>query len=297
MTVNRALDRHSLPFLAGWAIRRSARLLTASRRRLPDFVIIGGQRCGTTSLYNYLVQHPAVSPAFMKETHFFDTHYHRGLNWYRAFFPLEGEKVPAPVEQIPDSRDKAMRRPLTGESSPYYLFYPHAPGRLLRDIPQARLIALLRNPVERAYSHYHHEVKMGIETLSFEDALDREDRELSAEAEKVLQDETYRSFFYQNYTYLSRGIYVDQVERWTTLFGSDQLLVLKSEDFYSDPASTLMQVCEFLDLPPSQLSTYRQYNLARYTPMQASTRERLISYFDGHNQRLYEFLGRDLGWE
>ncbi|RPI52485.1 MAG: sulfotransferase, partial [Chloroflexi bacterium] len=81
MTVKRALDRHSLPFLAGWAVRRSARLLTAGRRRLPDFCIIGGQRCGTTSLYNYLVQHPDVSPAFMKETHFFDTHYHRGINW------------------------------------------------------------------------------------------------------------------------------------------------------------------------------------------------------------------------
>ncbi len=292
MTVKRALDRHSLPFLAGWALKRSARLLTARRRRLPDFVIIGGQRCGTTSLYNYLVQHPGVDPAFMKETHFFDTHYHKGTNWYRAFFPLEGERAPATA---PSTRDG--ERPLTGESSPYYLFYPHAPGRLLRTIPQARLIALLRNPVERAYSHYHHEVDMGLEDLSFEAALEREDRELPREAEKVLKDETYRSFFYQNYTYLSRGIYVDQLERWMGLFGSEQILVLKSEDFYSDPAATLRQVCEFLGLPPWELKSYKKYNLARYAPMEPATRQRLIAYFEGHNQRLYEFLGCDLGWQ
>ncbi|NLF13599.1 MAG: sulfotransferase domain-containing protein [Anaerolineaceae bacterium] len=266
---------------------------------MPDFVIIGGQRCGTTSLYNYLVQHPGVSPAFMKETHYFDTHYHRGINWYRAFFPLEGKVPSAPAGQgrgtAPGTRDR--QRTLTGESSPYYLFYPHAPGRLARTVPQARLIALLRNPIERAYSHYHHEVKMGIERLSFEDALDREEKELPAEVEKVLQDETYRSFFYQNYTYLSRGIYVDQLERWTGLFDSEQLMVLKSEDFYADPAATLVQVCEFLDLPPWQLSSYKQYNLARYAPMEASTRERLAAYFEEHNQRLYSFLGHDLGWK
>jgi len=113
----------------------------------------------------------------------------------------------------------------------------------------------------------------------------------------VLKDETYRSFFYQNYTYLSRGIYVDQLERWASLFGSEQLLVLKSEDFYSDPAATLKQVCEFLDLPPWQLSTYKQYNLAHYTSMEAPVRERLATYFEGHNQRLYSFLGCDLGWK
>jgi hypothetical protein len=283
MTTKRALANHSLAYLIGWGIRRGVRLLTARLRMLPDFVIIGGQRCGTTSLYNYLVQHPAVSPAFMKETHFFDNHYHRGVNWYRAFFPLERQKAAGPM--------------LTGESSPYYLFYPHAPERLKRTIPDARLIALLRNPVERAYSHYHHEVSMGLEPLSFEDALEREESEFPREAEKVQQDESYRSFFLQNHTYLSRGVYVDQLQRWTRFFDTQQLLVLKSEEFYLDPEATLGQVCGFLGLPPWHLDSYKRYNLAHYAPMQASTRERLTTYFGGHNQRLYEFLGTDLGWE
>jgi hypothetical protein len=289
LTGKRILDRHSLPFLAGWALQRGLRMLSARMRTLPDFVIIGGQRCGTTSLYNYLMEHPLVLPAFMKETHFFDTHYHRGINWYRAFFPLAIHKK--------QSQQPGQQGFLTGESSPYYLFYPHAPSRLLQTIPQARLIALLRNPVERAYSHYHHEVNMGIEKLSFEDALQREEKELPAEAEKVWQDGNYRSFAYQNYSYLARGIYQEQLERWTKLFSRERLLVLKSEDLYDDPGGTLRKVAEFLDLPPWQLSTYKPYNLARYAPLDASTKERLMAYFEPHNQRLYEFLGVDLGWE
>jgi hypothetical protein len=289
MTTKRLLDRYSLPFLAGWVIRRSFRLLTARMRTLPDFVIIGGQRCGTTSLYNYLREHPLVLPAFMKETHFFDRHYHKGVNWYRGFFPLSMQKQ---ASQRTDQQSF-----VAGESTPSYLFLPHTPERLAGVIPRAQLIVLLRNPVERAYSHYHHEVSTGAESLSFEDALIRETKVLPGQAEKVWQDPAYQSFAYLHYSYLSRGIYVDQLERWTRPFSREQLLVLKSEDFYRDPEGTLEQVAEFLDLPPWRLRIYKQHNLARYAPMDESTRDRLVAYFKPHNERLYEFLGVNLGWE
>jgi hypothetical protein len=281
--------RYSISVLAQWAVGWSVRVLTSRLRVLPDFVIIGAQRCGTTSLYNHLVTHPNVIAAFKKETLFFSNYYAKGRNWYRAHFALGRRKGHGRRRPGPDL--------VTGEASPYYLFHPHAPRRARETVPNARLIALLRNPVDRAYSHYHHEVKMGLESLSFEDALAAEGKRLSQETPKVLEDENYRSFNHQNYSYLARGVYVDQLENWARSFGRNQLLVLRSEDFDEDPARTLRQVIEFMDLPKWELGGHVKYHLASYPPMDATTKQRLTAYFEPHNQRLYEFLGLDLGWE
>jgi hypothetical protein len=289
MAVKRVLTRHSVPFLFGWALQRAFRLLTARWRTLPDFIIIGAQRSGTTSLYNYLAEHPNILPAFMKETHFFDNYFRKGMTWYQAYFPSTWYKNHGQQHHDGDL--------ITGEATPYYLFYPHAPQRVLEAVPNAKLIVVLRDPVHRAYSHYHHEVNEGFESLSFEEALEREARELPSETETILKDEDYLSFFHQHYTYLSRGIYVDQLERWTRFFPKEQILVLESKDFDSDPAATLRQVIQFLNLPSWELSNHKKYHLAQYTPMEAATRERLVAYFEPHNRRLYEFLGIDLGWE
>lgn len=289
------LQEHSLPLLALWALRRGFRRVTAAARILPDFIIIGAQRCGTTSLYNYLVEHQEVFPSFIKETHFFDWRFSNGLNWYRAYFPSSLHR--AYVQRI---RHRAF---VTGESTPYYLFYPHAPRRVWETIPLARLIVMLRNPVERAYSHYHHEVRTGAETASFEDALARESEILPAETAKIMQDDRYCSFGHNHHAYLSRGIYVDQLQRWTEFFDRDRLRILKSEEFYREPEAALEEVSAFLGLSTRSFdSGARQtprpiYNLAHYDNMDPTTRERLVAFFEPHNQRLYEFLGRDLGWE
>jgi hypothetical protein len=289
MSTKRVLQRHSLSFLIGWALRNGFRQLTGRMRTLPDFIIIGGQRCGTTSLYNYLVEHPQVSPAFMKETHFFTRNYRKGLNWYRANFP--------PLWY----RNRTQRRDgtdlVSGEATPYYLFYPHTPQRVSKAVPDAKLIVLLRNPVDRAYSQYHHEIRQGLVTLSFKDALKREQEELPKETAKILGDEDYHSVVHQSYSYVARGIYVDQLERWTQYFSKEQMLILRSEDLAEEPVSTLGQVADFLKLPRWQPREYTRYHLAHYDPIDPATRERLANHFRDHNQRLYEFLGRDFCWE
>jgi hypothetical protein len=288
-TAKRATRRHSLPFLARWTMERAFRDLTAWARTLPNFVIVGAQRCGTTSLYNYLVEHPDVSPAFMKETHFFDLHFHKGLSWYRAHFPVVWNASRTAV-RAPRSRRVA------GEATPYYLFYPHTPHRVHATVPGAKLIMLLRNPVDRAYSHYHHEVATGVETASFEEALEREEAALPAETARILRDESYRSFAHFHYSYLSRGVYVDQLERWGQFFPREQTLILKSEEFYERPAAIMEQVMGFLDLPPRAAGRYRKFNEAQYAAMQPDTQGRLVDYFRPHNERLYAYLGTDLGW-
>jgi hypothetical protein len=249
---------------------------------LPDFVIIGAQKCGTAFLYHLLTQHPHVEPAVTKELHFFDKHFGEGLEWYRECFPRPSWKE--------------EWKSITGEKCPYYMFHPHAAGRMARVVPNIRLIALLRNPVDRAYSGYHHSVRKGCEPLTFEEAIESEETRLRSETNKMLEDERYVSFNHQHFSYLSRGIYVDQLLRWSTFFSKEQLLVLKSEDLFERPQETLKVVLNFLDLPEWEPEAREGDKKYRYPKMNPATRRRLEEYFEPHNRRLYDYLGVDLGW-
>ena len=254
-------------------------------RTLPDFLIIGAQKCGTTFLYQLLVQHPRVKPAFVKEVHYFDLNFRKGDNWYRSHFPL---------------RMGNTRAYITGEASPYYLFHPHAARRASTVVPEAKLIVLLRNPVDRAYSHYYHQVKRvteeARETLKFEEAIEAEESLLPAEVNKMLEDEHYKSLGHRTRSYLSRGRYMDQLLVWARFFPRRQLLVLKSEDLFDDTTNALERVLEFLALPPWTPETYSIPNKREYSGLGPLVRQRLEEYYELPNQRLYEYLGADLGW-
>ena len=262
-------------------------------RMMPDFMIIGAMRGGTTSLYSYLTAHPNISPAHMKEVHFFDVYFHKGLHWYRAQFPSTVQKYYAEHIQ--------KQTFITGEASPYYLFHPHAPRRIAQLLPQVKLVVLLRNPVSRAYSHYYHEVAGGHEKLTFEEAIDHEEERIGQEMEKLAKNEQYVSYNHRHYSYLARGIYVDQLRVWMDLFPKEQFLILKSEDFYTDPAMGLKQVLQFVDVPAmglkEQKEEYEQLNTTKPPKMDAATRKRLHAYFEPHNARLYEYLKQDFNWD
>jgi hypothetical protein len=261
------------------------RLATARVRTLPDFLIIGAQKSGTTFLYQLLVQHPHVKPAFAKEVHYFDLNFKKGDNWYRSYFPLQ-------------SRNSSTY--ITGEASPYYLFHPHAPRRASAVVPDAKLVVLLRNPVDRAYSHYQHQVKRvggeARETLPFEEAIEAEEKILPREMDKMLQDESYASSGHRTRSYLSRGIYIDQLLLWSRFFRREQMLVLKSEDLFNDTTNALERVLDLLEIPHWAPETYSIPNKREYAGVSPLMRQRLNQYYKPHNQRLYEYLGVDLGW-
>lgn len=240
-----------------------ARQLTSAVRPLPDFVIIGTQKGGTTSLYDYLSQHPSIRSAIGKGLHYFNEHYARGPIWYRANFPVSG---------APD------RRWLTGEASPDYMPHPLVPQRMAELIPDVRLILLLRDPVRRAQSHYHHERAKGRERLSLEDALDREEASTNP------------------YGYLRRGHYADQIERWLTSFPRAQFTFFRSEDLYAHPEATTHQVLSFLDLPPCPTITYRKLNARSYPDLDPNLHARLQHHFAPHNARLRTLLGPGFTW-
>jgi len=253
---------------------------TAALRPLPDFLIIGAQKAGTTALYAYLRRHPQITGPSWKEVSFFDRHYTRGEAWYRGNFP------------------NALRtRGLVGEASPSYLFHPLAPERVAALVPEAKLIALVRNPVDRAFSQYQHEVALGREPLSFEDALEAEGERLSGEVERMLADPAYFSRPWWDYTYRGRGRYAEQLDRWLAVFAREQLLVVPSEDLLAEPEQTHARVLEFLGAPPHRLDAYPRVFERQYEAMRPETRERLAAEFAEPNRQLYELLGRNLGWE
>jgi Sulfotransferase domain len=260
---------------------------TAAARPLPDFLILGAQKAGTTALYAYLREHPALTGPAWKEVSFFDRHFWRGEAWYRGNFP---NKV-----YLRAIRARAAVDAIVGEASPSYVFHPHAPERAAELVPDARLIVLVRNPVDRALSHYHHEVALGREPLPFEQALDDEETRMAGELERM-RDPRYFSYAWWNFTYQERGRYAEQLERWLELFPHEQLLVIPSEDLLQRPRETYAHVLDFLGAPRHELAAYPRMFEREYPMMDPATRDRLREHFAEPNRRLYELLGRDLGW-
>jgi len=236
---------------------------------LPDFVIIGAPKCGTTYLYHLLTKHPHVEPAAFKETHYFNLLFDKGTEWYRGCFP--------------PPKWKDGRRTITGEATPGYLSSRWAPKRMAEVIPQARLIALLRNPVDMTYSAYQYfRVRHGRGTGTFEETI-----------------ETYFDRPHNKHL-IRQGVYVDHLLRWQRFFGDEQILVLKSEDLFERPRQTLKRVLDFLELPdwkPEASELHDKLNKGSYERrMDPATRRRLEDYFEPHNRRLYKHLGVDFGW-
>jgi hypothetical protein len=263
---------------------------TSSLRVLPDYLIIGAQRSGTTSLYRYLVQHPWVAPTVMgKGVHYFDVDFARGPAWYRGHFPTKAR------------RGAAHRRGIdmiTGEGSPYYLFHPLVPKRVAALLPEVKLIAMVRDPVGRALSHYQHFVRRGIEVLpTFEAALEAEPGRLAGEVDRLRADPGYRAWDLQHFSYVARGMYADQLERWSEHVPPERLLVLRSEDFFVDPADAFTKVEAFLGLPHHPPRAFERHNAESYRGMEPSTRQMLAERFAEPNERLAAFLGMDLRWD
>ncbi len=262
----------------------AGRMAVAPMRALPSFVIIGAQKAGTSSLYTYLARHPAIGASSKKEIQYFSYRYERPVVWYRAHFPLRRELARLPGGGI------------TGEASPYYLFHPHAPQRVHELLPQAKIIALLREPVARAYSNYNHHVRLGWEPLSFEEAIEQEPQRLAGERERMLADPHYYSHNHRIFSYLARGLYREQLEAWRALYPAARMLVLKAEDLFTDPERIYFEVLDFLGLERWSPGGFEPRNVGRYTGLAPETAERLRGYFEPHNRALYDYLGRDLGW-
>jgi Sulfotransferase domain len=242
------------------------RVPTGRWRALPDALIIGAQRAGTSSLYRFLGAHPGVAPSFRKEVEYFSRYASRGEDWYRAHFEL-----------------RAGRRHLRFEATPDYLFHPLAAERAARLVPEARLVALLRDPAERAWSHYRHMVRLGYETLPFADALAAEDERCAPDRARLAKDPDHDPKALLRYSYVARGHYAPQLAHWLARFPRDHLLVLPSARLFDHPAGAYAEVLAFLGLeswePPAFANVSRTPGEAAAPPMDPEARRLLDAAF------------------
>lgn len=259
------------------------RYFTTADRSLPDFLIAGAMKAGTTSLFGYLDQHPHCSSPLKKEVNYFDTNFSRGQRWYRMHFPR---------------RTAEMSNQLCYEASPYYMCDPRVPVRIKQELPGVKIVFLLRNPVDRAYSHYQHNVRRRREQLSFEEAIAVEPDRLRGELERMKEDDHYESQAYRHYSYLTRGNYAEQLAVWQSHFSEDRLLVLQAEVLFRNPQQALARTLLFLGLEPWEPDTFGNLNPGRYRAgMGSQVRTRLSAHFEQHNQRLFHLLGTTYDWE
>ena len=260
---------------------------TAGLRMEPGFILIGAQRCGTTSLFRALTAHPQVMPpAFHKGVNYFDLNYYRGAQWYRAHFP---------VAEIARRRTGHHGAPVAFEASGYYLYHPQAMERLGHDMPRTKLVAMLRDPVERAFSAHKHERARGYEHEDFERALALEDDRLAGEIERIREDPAYESFAHRHHSYRHRGQYAEQLERVFAFFPRAQVHVIDSADYFSQPAREYRRLLDFLGLPPFEPG-FAAANARPGPPLDAKCRRMLEEHFAPHDKRLAELLGRPPGW-
>ncbi|MEU8233533.1 sulfotransferase domain-containing protein [Actinoplanes sp. NPDC048967] len=265
---------------------------TSDQRPLPDFLVIGTKRGGTTSLWRYLIQHPLVPRLFpawnTKTSHYFEENWPRGEAWYRSHFPT--------VKQRAALERKHGAPPKVGEAAPLYMFHPLVAARVARLMPRARMVVLLRDPVERAYSHWKERRTEGVEPLDFAAALAAEESRTAGEREKLLADPNYFSEAYDWYSYRARGRYLEHLTPWLDHFDREQLLFVASETLYREPAATYARILDFIGLPPYDLGAYDVFNDRPSKGMDDEVRAELTAYYRPHNAALAERLGMTFDW-
>ena len=260
--------------------KRGVSGITASSRVLPDFIIIGTVRSGSTSLYYNICEHPSVLEAAYDEIGYFDSNYHLGENWYRSMFP---------TQKIMNKIREDTGYSITGEDTPFYFWKKEVAERILSDMPETKLIVILRNPVDRAYSNYNLAVRENNEKLTFEEAIGEEIEFLSKNSFRETVDR-FRS-------YLTKGMYVNQIKPWLDIFSREQLHFLSTEQMKNEPCETLDLVFKFLSIPSYDIKNLQERKLANYKQMNENTREQLIKYYKSYNEEFFKIINQKFEWD
>lgn len=271
-------------------LHQIARYASGVECSAPDFLIIGAQKGGTTSLYSYLTQHPNVFPAVRKEVHYFESPASRarGERWYRSFFPTEAFLT---------AKKRRLGTALTGEATTY-MPYPQIPRMLHAIHPDARLIFLLRNPAERAFSHYMHVRRSypGAEPLDFGDDIRREAERIQPDVDAIARDEWHDDVTYRAFSYVRSGMYAEHVKNWIEFFPTDRMYINESERFFERPDKVLGEICDFLGLPPAEFDFAEKLNVGGYDDrVSPDDRAFLVNAFADDRAKLQQIVASNFG--
>ncbi len=261
-------------------VKRGIAGITASSRVLPDFIIIGTVRSGSTSLYYNICEHPSVLSADYDEIGFFDSNFHLGIEWYRSMFPTKKE-----MENVKKETGFAI----TGEDTPFYFWKKEAAERIYDMNQNSKILSIFRNPVDRAYSNYNISVIAKTENLTFEDAIDEEI--------DFLSKHSFRESVDRRRSYLAKGIYEEQIKIWMEIFSKKQIHLLSTEDMSNNPQNTLQDIFKFLDIPQYEIKKPQKQKANTYEKMKSQTRDRLLDFYKEHNEKFFKIIEKKFEWD
>ena len=260
--------------------KRGVAGITASNRVLPNFIIAGTVRSGTTSLYYNICEHPSVLPADYDEIGFFDSNYHLGINWYRSMFPTQKH-----MNEIKEKTGNSI----TGEDTPFYFWKKEAAERILKDLTNTKIIIIFRNPVDRAYSNYKLGVRFDSENLTFENAIEEEI--------EFLEKNTFRESIERKRSYLTKGLYYNQIKIWFDIFPRKQIHILSTEEMQKDPQKSLSKIYKFLDISEYTIKNPQKRKFVKYEKMNDETRKKLLEFYKPHNEKFFQVIEKKFDWE
>ena len=248
------------------------REFNSSSRALPDFLVLGAQKSGTTSLFNYLCLHPKVIGSVPKEIFYFCSHSEKDERWYRRHFP----------------RQQLLRQrgAICGEATPISMYHLHAAQRAAALVPKAKLIVTLREPAARAVSHYYHQVRAGVEARSIDEVFSIQN--IESWKSGVSPDLAERLYF-------EWSDYATGLKHWLAHYPREQLLVLEAEKMFTDPQATVDEVSAFLAIEPFSLPTTQAFNAGTSKAAKPKAFKALQDSFGRHNSELQD-LGYPMSW-
>ena len=225
---------------------------------------------------------------YHKGVNYFDLNYDKGWSWYQGHFPVRA------FAAVRTRHNGDV--PVTFEASGYYMYHPHAAARLAHDLPQVKVLVMLRDPIERAYSAYRHEFARGFETESFERALELEDARVEPELERMLADPGYHSFSHRHHSYRRRGQYAEQLHRLIDGVGRERILVVESDDFFGRPLHEYQRITDFLGLPRHEPSRFDRWNARPGSPISSAAAQFLDTALRPHDEALTQIIGQPPSW-
>ena len=261
--------------------------ITGPLRVLPDFIIIGTMKSGTTSLNYNIAEHPCVLPAAYDEIGFFDVNFELGFNWYRSLFPTTFQK-----KSIISKHGSFV----TGEDTPFYFWREDAAIRIKQFLPKTKLLLLLRNPIDRAYSHYMDNFFRNSKIPSFETVIDKEIKTISKDKDYRLSQTNFERYSGTS-SYIAKGFYAEQLKIWFKHFPKEQFCIISTEELSKNPIETMNTVFDFLNLPSYQLKNPQKRKHKKYVPMEKDTRNYLIEFYKPYNKKLYDLIQKTFDWD
>ena len=267
-------------------IQRHIFAITGFIRVIPDFLVIGAKRCGTTSLYQHLPEHPCISKSPHDNMGFFNDNFHLGVNWYKSFFPttFTRKKIKSKFGDF-----------LAFDVTTKYMEEESTANNVYQTKPNMKIIIILRNPVDRAYSQYHLSVRQTAERRSFEDVVEENMNRLNKESHEHY--EIKPKFSAKEDNYLKKGLYALQLRYWLKIFPRENILTVSTEEFESNQQIIYNKIFEFLNISKFEVKNTKKMQKGNYPPIKSETRNLLLDYFRQHNHELFELINMKFDWD